>query len=480
MSYLLAVIVTFLVGYISFLIIRWSLSKRQIPNSIGFFHPYCSSHGGGERVLWHAVKSILDHYPKYTIYIYSEGSIDERRILENVVTRFKIDLTCKKKHTKSTPSGDDSSTGNKDYANRIKFVKLKFCHFLDAQRFPYLTLLAQNCAAFIVGAEAAYRMVPSIFIESIGFSFTMPIFRFHSCKISTYVHYPMISEDMITNVETSNHPSFNNRSIFVDYPQLRKLKLLYYKLIASCYGHIGTTADLVMVNSNWTREHIEKIWGVTAFTIYPPCDVKVMQSMSLHRFKNDQKDDKKSLNVISIAQFRPEKNHLMQLEAFKIFLNETQSKDSKLTLYGGARNESDRLRVKTLQERILKLGLRKNVEIKIDVPFDDLIKGIEKADVAIHTMENEHFGIVLIECMAAGLIMVAHNSGGPKKDIIRDGENGFLAVDAGSFADKLEQILNMSKEERIAIRTQACESAGHYSDELFSERLIKTMKPVLD
>lgn len=38
----------------------------------------------------------------------------------------------------------------------------------------------------------------------------------------------------------------------------------------------------------------------------------------------------------------------------------------------------------------------------------------------LHTMWNEHFGISVVELMAAGLVVVAHNSGGPKLDIIPD------------------------------------------------------------
>jgi alpha-1,2-mannosyltransferase len=33
-------------------------------------------------------------------------------------------------------------------------------------------------------------------------------------------------------------------------------------------------------------------------------------------------------------------------------------------------------------------------------------------------MWNEHFGISIVEMMAAGLVVVAHNSGGPKDDIV--------------------------------------------------------------
>lgn len=38
--------------------------------------------------------------------------------------------------------------------------------------------------------------------------------------------------------------------------------------------------------------------------------------------------------------------------------------------------------------------------------------------VGLHTMIDEHFGIALVEFLASGLLVVAHNSGGPKSDIL--------------------------------------------------------------
>jgi alpha-1,2-mannosyltransferase len=43
---------------------------------------------------------------------------------------------------------------------------------------------------------------------------------------------------------------------------------------------------------------------------------------------------------------------------------------------------------------------------------------LREAAVGIHTMWNEHFGISVVEMMAAGLVVVAHNSGGPSMDIV--------------------------------------------------------------
>lgn len=63
------------------------------------------------------------------------------------------------------------------------------------------------------------------------------------------------------------------------------------------------------------------------------------------------------------------------------------------------------------------------------------------SSVGLHTMWNEHFGISIVEMMAAGLVVVAHNSGGPKDDIIETKDSsrtGFLASTPEEYADAIE------------------------------------------
>ena len=47
-------------------------------------------------------------------------------------------------------------------------------------------------------------------------------------------------------------------------------------------------------------------------------------------------------------------------------------------------------------------------------PFVEILKLFEESLIGIHTMEAEHFGISVVEMLAAGLIVIAHNSAGPK------------------------------------------------------------------
>lgn len=38
---------------------------------VAFFHPYCNAGGGGERVLWAAIKALHQQFPDDHILIYS-------------------------------------------------------------------------------------------------------------------------------------------------------------------------------------------------------------------------------------------------------------------------------------------------------------------------------------------------------------------------------------------------------------------------
>lgn len=68
-----------------------------------------------------------------------------------------------------------------------------------------------------------------------------------------------------------------------------------------------------MVNSSWTRKHIRQLWWKLdeARRVFPPCNTKSLQTLPLER-------PQKPLYIISVAQFRPEKDHALQLEALAL------------------------------------------------------------------------------------------------------------------------------------------------------------------
>lgn len=85
-------------------------------------------------------------------------------------------------------------------------------------------------------------------------------------------------------------------------------------------------------------------------------------------------------------------------------------------------------------------------------------------------MWNEHFGIAVVEMLAAGLLTVAHRSGGPLMDIVVEDanvRNGFLAINEREYASMIKYIFNLSPEGRQGIRERARASVDRFSDRDF-------------
>jgi glycosyltransferase involved in cell wall biosynthesis len=83
----------------------------------------------------------------------------------------------------------------------------------------------------------------------------------------------------------------------------------------------------------------------------------------------------------------------------------------------------------------------------------------------------------VVECMAAGTVVLAHKSGGPRLDIVvpyEGRQTGFLAEDEDDYADAIERILATPASRSPASPTKSLRPAswppwslswGHWSDE---------------
>jgi len=84
--------------------------------------------------------------------------------------------------------------------------------------------------------------------------------------------------------------------------------------------------------------------------------------------------------------------------------------------------------------------------------------------------------------MAAGTVVLAHNSGGPKLDIVVDHDGrrtGFLASDADSYASCLNTIFTLNPDTLMDIRRNARESVKRFSDARFSETFLSVTEQLI-
>ncbi|KAG9333386.1 hypothetical protein JZ751_012695 [Albula glossodonta] len=417
---------------------RNARKTREKSPAVAFFHPYCNAGGGGERVLWCALRALQNRYPDVSFVVYTgDQGVTGEQILDGARRRFNI---------------------------RLPRPRL----LVEAALYPYFTLLGQSLGSVFLGWEALSAFVPDVYIDSMGYAFTLPLFRYlGGCRVGAYVHYPTISTDMLAVVRQRN-PRFNNAQFISRNPLLSALKVLYYLAFAVLYGLAGAASHVVMVNSSWTLGHILALWRAPGRTavVYPPCDVQAFLGSPL-----DEHSDRKRHRLVSVGQFRPEKDHRLQIRAFRKLLERRGAGPEReavtLVLIGGCRNEEDEDRVLMLRGLCQELGVADRVEFKLNIRFEELKSELTSATIGLHTMWNEHFGIGVVECMAAGAVILAHKSGGPQLDIVVPHEGrptGFLADDEDSYADAMERILALTPAERLEIRQNARASVARFSD----------------
>jgi alpha-1,2-mannosyltransferase len=378
---------------------------------VTFFHPNCFAGGGGERVLWAAILAISDKFPE--IGIFSDGSSDLETLSEKIKSQFGFD---------SLPSN-------------LRFFNVGPATFLLPNRFPHFTLLLQAFYSMIYALKCLFIVVPRVVIDTTGAPFAAPIWKlFGGCRVVLYTHYPFISTDMLSDVE-NQRCSVNNAENIKASKLKTRIKVLYYRIMCRLYGVTGKFVDQCFVNSSWTKGHIEAIYGREPTLLYPPCDCAALSEAA--------EGPKKKNRVISVGQYRPEKNHELQLDVMRKL--KEKGSDAKLYIVGGVRDATDQALADSLQAAITEQQL--NVRLKQNLPFDRLKYLYRKASVGIHAMRNEHFGICVVEYVAAGLLPIAHNSAGPRDDILKN-EPDYLAETAEEYAQKILRALSLKDDER--------------------------------
>ena len=122
---------------------------------------------------------------------------------------------------------------NLKISDKINLVHLRSRWLVEASTWPFFTLAGQSIGitrlksywwimpimkmanSYLLGSvflalEAVIKLNPEIMIDSMGYSFTYPLFWICGAKIGCYIHYPTISTDMLDKVRNRAN-SFNNK-----------------------------------------------------------------------------------------------------------------------------------------------------------------------------------------------------------------------------------------------------------------------------
>jgi len=393
------------------------------------------------------------------IAIYSGEKVPDQDILKRAESRFNIKF---------------------QYAPR--FIQLSSTKWIHPSSYPVFTIVGQIIGTMKLAIEAVQLYQPDVFIDSMGLAFAFWIVKcvLPNCQVMAYVHYPFVSVDMLRDVY-KREASLNNSRRVADSAILSGGKYIYYKILIYLYGKMGQCCDYAWTNSTWTTNQMKMVWPTyntvdnEIVKLFPPCQVTPFLAMKLNKKENI---------IMSFAQFRPEKQHKMQLDIFKQVLEKNPDTDLKFHIVGSCRGPEDDVFLDDLKKYVSSLGLNDRITFWVNLPFEELMKKFEVCSIGIHTMNAEHFGIAIVEMMAAGLVTIAHNSAGPKFDIIQENNVdpvGFLAENVNDYVNAILLCLDKDKQRyKEGIVARARSKVVKFSDEAFKEYFVKQFTEFMD
>ena len=482
--FLLIYIVITQIIYIKLKLNNNSLYKNKNIKTVSFIHPFCSDCGGGEKVLWRMITSLISYYdntttknnfqnmPKLKINIISGRKDDKQILLNKLKSRFGIDLA---------KQNNNININSNKLVYEVELISMESGYMLRPKNF--LTMLLQILAQIYFAIEIITKIYSDVYCDTTGLPFTYFILKYLGhAKVTAYTHYPFISKDMIYQVQ-NNKPGVHSRGNLNKNKFIRKIKIWYYNVILKVYKIMGNKClSFAYVNSTWTFNHMKETWDELYKTnkliiLYPPC------SISLYR--EAAKNDNRQNIIVSFSQFRPEKNQILQIKILAQLKKKLsiypELEDLELHLIGGVRNEEDQKLFDDLKIFARQLGVEKYVKFLKNGSTEEIMEEFSKAKIGIHTMIDEHFGINLIEMMAAGLILVTHNSAGAKDDILKnEGEKpGFLVNNENEYIAQIEEILVRYDEIKGQIINCSTKRAEKFSDEAFKDQFLMRLKEFL-
>ena len=221
--------------------------------------------------------------------------------------------------------------------------------------------------------------------------------------------------------------------------------------------------DKIICNSNFTKEVIDQEYGVESVVIYPPVDVVHI------------KPKRKENIILSVGRFSSLMQSKKQDELVKLFKG-IDLDDWRLVLAGGIEIGADEF-----VQKVEKLAQGANIEIIKSPDFGQLREIYGKAkifwsasgygeDEKKNPGKVEHFGITVVEAMAAGVVPLVFNSGG-HKEIIQDGIDGELWESLSELKKETKNLIKDSKTLR-EMSIAAKNTAQKYSYERFNKEVL--------
>ena len=305
----------------------------------------------------------------------------------------------------------------------------------------------------------------------------------------TYCHFPTTKfhidsensvylETDLAMTETSNN-SFSETKYHREINKSKNCKATIrfrgkkecFEIIKYGYWNLLRNSTLI-TNSQFSRREIINALGLNyknnddksnIHILSPPVDIETFRNVD----STNEGHEKRRDNILVITRIDPHKKIENAINLAKILKDNKIGRTMKIVgnLYHWYYDYYPKL-----EQMVIDLGLTDYITFEINASLDKLLSIMRESRVYFHPMVGEHFGISVIEAMAAGLIPIVPAEGGLAEFVPK--EYQFCNIEQA--AKIIESIFNnLSKPNRITLRED-------YINKFSSSNYIESFHGILD
>lgn len=232
--------------------------------------------------------------------------------------------------------------------------------------------------------------------------------------------------------------------------------------------------DRIIYNSNYTKNFIDRQVKKESVVLYPPIDDRALlldESLS---------KGKKENVILTVGRYSrlPDgsdiKKHHILIDKFKHMVQNGLKGWQFVLIVSNLPQDKGHVDNLEKQTQGYPITFYRNVSNK------EIVRWYKKAkiywhasgfgeDLEKHPERAEHFGISTAEAMGAGVVPVVINAGG-QREIVADGENGFLWNTLSELEEKTRKLIENEKL-RLQLAENAKESVKRFNKERFCKEV---------
>ena len=302
----------------------------------------------------------------------------------------------------------------------------------------------------------------------------------------TYCHFPStkyhIESENIDYLKTdlgmterSNVFSDNKDYGDINNPKDCKVKLQfsrrkeYFEILKYGYWNLMRNST-VITNSEFSRRAIVNAFGLdNIYILSPPIDIETFRNVALMANGDDERND----IILVISRITPHKKIENAIKLATILKDNTIGKGMKIV--GNLYYYYSHYYLE-LKQLVLDLDLTDYIIFEINASLDKLLSIMQESRVYFHPMVGEHFGIAVLEAMAAGLIPVVPNEGGLTEFVPQKYHYNTIE----QAAEIIMYIFNhLTKIETIKISERISNSANKFSNSHYIEQFLTILNELI-